>query len=79
MDTFPPFVIGIAGAAVIGFVTWTIGSVIKGRDDLHKLELNVVNNYVKRDAFNELLKEFRHMSDLMIEMAAKLGIRARRE
>lgn len=79
MDTFPPFVIGIFGAAVVGFVAWTVGSVIKGRDELHKLELSVNKDYVKKDAFNEFRKEFRELSILMYEIAGKLGIPVRRD
>lgn len=79
MDTFPPFVIGLAGMGVVGFVAWTIGSVVKGRDDLHKLELSVSRDYVKRDAFDEFRREFREMSKLMYEIAGKLGIPVRRE
>lgn len=79
MDTFPPFVIGIFGAAVVGFVAWTVGSVIKGRDELHKLELSVHKDYVKKDAFNEFRKEFKELSILMYEIAGKLGIPVRRD
>lgn len=79
MDTFPPFVIGIAGAAVVGFVAWTIGSVIKGRDELHKLELKLTHNYVHKDAFNEFRKEFRQHCNLVLQIAGKLGIEVRRE
>lgn len=79
VDTFPPFVIGIAGAAVVGFVAWTIGSIIKGRDDLHKLELRVTLNYVEKDAFNEFRHELKQLGGLMYEIAGKLGIPIRRE
>lgn len=78
-DTFPPFLVGIAGTAVVGFVAWTIGSVMKVRDELHKLELSVSRDYVKRDAFDEFRREFRAMSVLMYEIAGKLGIPVRRE
>lgn len=78
VDTFPPFVIGIFGSAVVGFVAWTIGSVIKVRDELHKLELSTSQNYVKVDAFIEFRREFRELSELMHEIAGKLGISVRR-
>lgn len=79
MDSFPPFVIGIAGTAVVGFVAWTIGSVIKSRDELHKLELKVTHDYVHKDAFSEFRREFKEMGKLMYEIAGKLGIPVRRE
>lgn len=79
MDSFPPFVIGIFGAAVIGFVSWTIGSVIKGRDELHKLELKMQDDYVRKDAFAEFRREFKQLSTLMYEIAGKLGIPVRRD
>lgn len=64
---------------MVGFVAWTIGSVIKGRDELHKLELSISRDYVKRDAFDEFRREFRDLSKLMYEIAGKLGIPVRRE
>lgn len=79
MDSFPPFVVGIFGTAVVGFVAWTIGSIIKGRDELHKLELKVEDKYVQKDSFSEFRKEFRQLSALMYEIAGKLGIPVRRD
>ena len=79
VDSFPPFVIGIFGSAIVGFVAWTIGSVIKGRDELHKLELSVNKDYVKKDAFNEFREEFKELGLLMHEIAGKLGIPIRRK
>lgn len=79
MDSFPPFVVGLAGVAIAGFVSWTIGSIIKGRDELHKLELSISRDFVKRDAFDEFRKEFKDLSKLMYEIAGKLGIPVRRE
>lgn len=79
MDSFPPFVVGLAAMGVVGFVAWTVSSVIKGRDDLHKLELSIGRDYVKKDAFDEFRKEFKVMSALMYEIAGKLGIPVRRD
>lgn len=79
MDTFSPWAVAIFGALITGFVSWTIGSVIKGKDDLHKLELKLTHDYVHKDAFNEFRREFRHLSNLMLQIAGKLGIEVRRE
>lgn len=79
MDTFSPFVLGIAGMGVFGFVAWTVGAVITNKTDLHKLELKVTHDYVRKDSFDEFRKEFRAMSSLMFEIAGKLGIPVRRE
>jgi hypothetical protein len=79
VDSFPPFVIGIFGTAIVGFVAWTVGSVMKSRDELHKLELKMQDDYVRKDAFNEFRREFKQLSVLMYEIAGKLGIPVRRE
>lgn len=79
VDSFPPFVVGLAGLGVVGFVAWTISSCVQNRIELHKLELKISSDYVKRDAFDELRHELKTMSALMYEIAGKLGIPIRRE
>lgn len=79
MDTFPTFVLGLAGIGVAGFVAWTLRAIGKVKDDLHDLERQVSREFVKRDAFDELRQEVRRMSNLMIEIAGKLGVPVRLE
>ena len=72
MDTFSPFVIGLAGVGVAGFVAWTVNSIT-----------NIREEYVKRDSFDELRREFRQefrsLQTLVIEIAGKLGVPVRLE
>ena len=79
METFPPFVVGIFGLGIVGFVGWVIGSIIKSRDDLHRLELKLTHDYVHKDAFTEFRKEFRQHCNLVLQIAGKLGIEVRRD
>lgn len=79
METFPAFVIGLAAVGVAGFVGWTLRAVGKLKDDVHHLERQVNREFVKRDAFDELRHEVRKMSNLMIEIAGKLGVPVRLE
>lgn len=83
VDSFPPFVVSLAAMGVVGFVAWAIASIINNRIDLHKLELKISQDYVKKDAFEELrrevIKEFRVINALMNKIAGKLGIEINRE
>lgn len=82
VDSFPPFVVSLAAMGVVGFVAWTIASTINNRIDLHKLEIKFnkeLQDYVKKDAFAELVREFKLMSELMNQVAGKLGIKPKRE
>jgi hypothetical protein len=78
-DAFTPFVIGLAGVGVAGFVAWVIGSIISLKHVHATLALHLSENYVKKDSFSDLQKEIKSLSQLMFEIAGKLGVPIRRD
>jgi hypothetical protein len=60
----------LIGAAVVGLVAW-VASLSKSHA-AHKL--HVAENYIKKDGIQELQQDVKNLSNLMHEIAGKLGV-----
>lgn len=86
IDSFPPFAVSLVLAGLVGFGAWLAASAISSKIEHHRLESRInerLQDYVRKDAFDEFrkefIKEFKDMRILMHEIAGKLGIPIRRE
>lgn len=74
MDEFTKYLLAVAVPASVGYVGWSIASIIRLRVDLAALKLHVAENYPKHKDLDEIKKELRQLSMMIYEIAGKLGV-----
>lgn len=68
---FAPFVIGLAGVGVAGFVSWVIRSIFIIKNDVAALRLHVAENYATNPDIQKLESQLEKVStkiDSMLEV-----------
>lgn len=79
MDQYTQLLYGLAAVAIIGFVGWTIKSIIGLKGDVKDLELRNTREYVRNADLKELKDDLRALSVVVYEIAGKLGVPVRRD
>jgi hypothetical protein len=61
-------VVGGATLAVIGWLARQLWDAVRQlREDLHKIEVDLPSNYVRRDEFGDAMKEIRELCRLIFD------------
>lgn len=74
MDAYTQLLVYLAGPAIVGLVT----SVIFLYKEISALKLHIAENYAKQTTLTDIQEKVSDTRDIVVELAAKLGVIVRR-
>lgn len=79
IDQYTNLLYGLAGAGVVGFVSYVISQLSKIKERLHQIEIDMREKFVTNEHITAVEAKVDRALEILFELCGKLGVPVRRD